>query len=84
MTTEDEDETLSLIHIYFPHCLGAMGGKHIEIIPPADSGSQFYNYKHRHSMLLLGIVDARYRFILADFGINGRISDGGVLQNTFF
>lgn len=35
-------------------------------------------------MVLLAIVDAKYRFLLVDFGTNGRISDGGVLQNTSF
>ena len=35
-------------------------------------------------MVLLAIVDAKYRFLFVDFGINGRISDGGVLQNTRF
>lgn len=68
----------------FPHCIGAMDGKHIDIIPPRDSGSYFYNYKGKHSMVLLAIVDANYRFLLVDFGTNGRISDGGVLQNTYF
>jgi hypothetical protein len=68
----------------FPHCVGALDGKHIGIIPPAGSGSYFYNYKHKHSMVLLAIADAKYRFILCDFGTNGRVSDGGVLQNTLF
>lgn len=68
----------------FPHCIGAMDGKHIDIILPRDSGSYFYNYKGKHSMVLLAIVDANYRFLLVDFGTNGRISDGGVLQNTYF
>nr|CAI5843363.1 unnamed protein product [Callosobruchus analis] len=31
-------------------------------------------------MVLLAVVDARYQFIMCDFGVNGRISDGGVLQ----
>ena len=35
-------------------------------------------------MVLLAIADANYRFILVDFGTNGRVSDGGVLQNTAF
>lgn len=30
---------------HFPHCLGAVDGKHILIQPPAKSGSMFYNYK---------------------------------------
>lgn len=44
----------------------------------------FSNYKGKHSMVFLAIVDANYRFLLVDFGTNGRISDGGVLQNTRF
>ena len=34
--------------------------------------------------MLHAIADAHYRFILFDFGTNGRVSDGGVLQNTEF
>nr|CAI5841483.1 unnamed protein product [Callosobruchus analis] len=68
----------------FPHCLGAIIGKHIDIVPPSENGSYYYNYKKKHSMVLMAIVDAKYRFLLADFGTNGRISDGGVLLNTKF
>ncbi|RVE44383.1 hypothetical protein evm_010953 [Chilo suppressalis] len=35
-------------------------------------------------MVLMAIVDANYEFLLVDFGTNGRISNGGVLQNTKF
>lgn len=35
-------------------------------------------------MVLMAIVDANYEFLLVDFGTNGRISDGGVLQNIKF
>ncbi|RVE45484.1 hypothetical protein evm_009823 [Chilo suppressalis] len=68
----------------FPHCIGSIDGKHINIIPPRESGSCYYNYKGRHSMVLLAIVDAKYRFIMCDFGTNGRVSDDGVLHNTVF
>lgn len=67
-----------------PHCIGAMIGKHIEIIPPHNSGSYYYNYKGKHSMVLLSTVVAKYQFLPVDFGTNGRIFDGGVLQNTSF
>ncbi|XP_068083928.1 putative nuclease HARBI1 [Anabrus simplex] len=68
----------------FPHALGAVDGKHVRIIPPANSGSFYFNYKGYHSLVLMGIVNANYEFILVDFGVNGRISDGGVLEYTEF
>ncbi|KDR23792.1 hypothetical protein L798_11368, partial [Zootermopsis nevadensis] len=68
----------------FPHCLDSIDGKHVDIIRPSGSGSHYYNYKGRHRMVLLAVVDAKYQFIMCDFGINGRVSDGGVLQNTTF
>lgn len=64
--------------------VSAQSTGNIDIIPPSESGSYYYNYKGRHSMVLLAIVDAKYRFIMCDFGKNGRVSDGGVLQNTVF
>lgn len=68
----------------FPHCLGALDGKHVQIIPPAGSGSFYYNYKGYHSMVLMALANANYEFILCDFGTNGRVSDGGVLDHTKF
>ncbi|XP_068227653.1 uncharacterized protein [Palaemon carinicauda] len=35
-------------------------------------------------MVLMVVVSANYEFILCDFGANGRISDGGVIENTKF
>jgi hypothetical protein len=29
----------------FPHCLGAVDGKHIRVIKPEHSVAMFYNYK---------------------------------------
>ena len=66
----------------FPHCLGAMDGKHIVVHPPPNSGSYFFNYKHSFSIVLLALVDANYRFLYIDVGCNGRISDGGVYRNS--
>ena len=67
-----------------PHCVGAADGKHIRIIHPPKSGSEFYNYKGFFSIVLMAVVDADYNFIFADVGCQGRISDGGVMKNTIF
>lgn len=68
----------------FPNCSGAMDVKHISIRPPPNSGSYYFNYKNRFSIVLLAIVDADYRFLYVDIGSNSRISEGGVLRNSKF
>lgn len=66
----------------FPHCLGAIDGKHVMVHAPKRSGSEFFNYKQRFSKVLLALVDAQYRFIVVDIGSTGRLSDGGIFAQS--
>ncbi|XP_049301719.1 putative nuclease HARBI1 [Anopheles funestus] len=66
----------------FPHAIGAIDGKHVPIKAPANSGSDYFNYKQFFSVVLLAIVDANCNFMYADVGCKGRISDSGILRTS--
>ena len=64
----------------YPHCLGAMDGKHVAIKCPRRSGSLYYNYKGFFSVVMLALVDADYKFLWADVGSNGAASDAQIFN----
>lgn len=66
----------------FPHCIGAIDGKHVSVKCPPLSGSLYYNYKHFFSLVLMALVDSNYKFIYVNIGAHGSGSDGGVFATT--
>ena len=66
----------------FYHAVGALDGKHIAIKAPKNSASIYYNYNGFFFIMLLGLVDAEYKFIWVDVGANGSTSDCAVFNNS--
>ncbi|TMW46009.1 hypothetical protein DOY81_008911, partial [Sarcophaga bullata] len=63
-------------------------GFHIEVRPSQEDATDCYNYKGWYSIVLLALVDARYRFIYVNCGSPGRcnvsqIFEGFTLKQQF-
>lgn len=62
------------------HCCGALDGKHVRIVKPKHSGSNYYCHKGFYSIIILGLVDGDYKFVWCDVGTPGSESDAGVFK----
>lgn len=81
---QEESEWITIANDFYniwnyPNCIGAIDGKHCRIQAPAMSGSAFHNYKGYFSLVLMAIVNARYKFVWVDIGDYGKF----ILQNKF-
>ncbi|CAH2004370.1 unnamed protein product [Acanthoscelides obtectus] len=70
-TTEAEWRSIARVfeaHCNIPNCIGAVDGKHVNILPPPNSGAYYYNYKGYNSLVLMAICDANCEFIIRKCG----------------
>lgn len=66
----------------FPHCIGAVDGKHVRVVAPIESGSMHFNYKEYNSIVLMGIADSNYRLIYVNIGNYGKDCDFDFKKNS--
>ncbi|KAK4885291.1 hypothetical protein RN001_001562 [Aquatica leii] len=65
----------------FPHCCGAIDGKHVQVQSLPNSTSEFYNYKRTYSIVFFALVDVEYCFKYIEVGANGRSSDSTIFRH---
>ena len=65
-----------------PHAVSALDGKHIAIKKPKKSDSEYFNYKGYCSLVLLSLVDANYKFLQVNAGVNWSSSDAQILNHS--
>jgi hypothetical protein len=69
----------------FPCCWAAVDGCHLPIsCPPGreQAKKEYHNFKNFYSIVLMALVDAKYRFIWASAGFPGNSHDSVILQAT--
>lgn len=66
----------------FPHCIGAVDGKHVRIMCPIRSGSMFFNYKEYYSLVLMAVADSKYRFLYVNVGSFGKDCDPSIFKQS--
>lgn len=68
----------------FPHVIGAIDGKHIACKSPANTGSDYFNYKGFFSVFPLAVVASDYKFLWIDVSGKGYSSDAHIYNASDF
>jgi hypothetical protein len=69
----------------FPQAFCAIDGSHIPIkCPPGgrEANKQYHNFKNFYSIIVLSLVDAKYRFIWNSVGATGNTHDSTLFQSS--
>ena len=69
----------------FPYAYAAIDGCHIPIKCPAgglESSKEFHNFKNFYSIVLIAMIDAKYKFVWASAGWPGNSHDAIIFQAT--
>ena len=70
----------------FPFAFSAIDGSHLPMKSPPGAPKamkQYQNFKNFYSIILLALVDPKYRFIWASVGAPGKTHDSTLFQSTF-
>ena len=86
-TTKDfEEKMLDTEELWqFPFSWASVDGCHIPIkCPPGgkESCKEYHNFKNFYSVVLMAMVDAKYRFVWGSCGFPGNSHDSVILQST--
>lgn len=65
-----------------PNCVSSIDGKHVRVKCPQKTGSLYFNYKDYFSIVLLGLVDANYKFVAVDAGSYGKEGDSNIFRKS--
>lgn len=83
---EFEEKMQDMNNIWqFPFCWAAIDGCHIPIkCPPggAEASKEYHNFKNFYSIVLMAMVDSRYRFIWGSCGCPRNSHDSIIFQST--
>ena len=69
----------------FPCCWAAIDGCHIPLkCPPGglEACKEYHNFKNFYSIVLMGMVDSRYRFVWGSCGYPGNFHDTVIFRST--
>ncbi|CAI9602963.1 unnamed protein product, partial [Staurois parvus] len=63
----------------FPNCIGALGCRHVRVKMPPNLGS---THSKNVSIVVLGLVDAYYRFVGIDVEAHGNSKDSSIFRES--